>query len=144
MSERRGRDTTRTRGHWHDGAAVLQPGARGSLPFVLVPSLGAIDGELLPEHVRRAAVELLGRERERLGVVGAQERLHRGDVRLFAVCEHADPASAEGARAREEFEAAEAEAEVLHEGVHLWGFARRVGRIAFPEDHVCVYGWKLE
>ena len=75
-----------------------------------------------------------------VGVVGAQERLNRGDVRLFAVCEHADPATAEGACAREELEAAEAEAEVLDEGVHFGRFARRVSRIAFPEDHVRVYG----
>ena len=49
----------RTGRHWHDGAAVLQPGAHSSLPLILVPSFRAIDGELLPEHVR-PAIELLG------------------------------------------------------------------------------------
>lgn len=86
-------DDGRTGSHWHDGAAVMQPGAHGSLPFILVPSFRAIDGELLSEHVR-PAVELLGRERELLGVVGAQERLDHGDVCLFALCEYADPAAA--------------------------------------------------
>jgi hypothetical protein len=64
--------------------------------------------------------------------------LDRGDVRFFALGEHAHPAPAQGARAREELDAAEAEAEVLDEGVHFGRFARRVGGIAFPEDHVRV------
>ena len=83
----------RTRCHRHDGAAVLQPGAHGSLPFILIPTFRAINGELLPEHVR-PAVELLWRERELFGVVGAQERLDHRDVRLFALGEHAEPATA--------------------------------------------------
>ena len=51
---------------------------------------------------------------------------------------NADPAPAQGARAREEFKATEAEAEALHEGVHLGRLARQICLIPFPEDHIRV------
>jgi hypothetical protein len=64
--------------------------------------------------------------------------LNRRNVRFFALFEHADPASAQGARTRKEFEATQAEAEVLYEGVHFGRLARRVCWITFPEDYIRV------
>jgi hypothetical protein len=64
--------------------------------------------------------------------------LHYGNVRFLAIFEYADPAPAQGTRTRKEFEAAQAEAEVLYEGVHFGWLAHRVCWITFPEDHIRV------
>ena len=111
----------------------------------MVPSFRAINGELLSEYIRPRTELLLGRERQ-LYIAGSRLCLHSRDVRFLALCEYADPAPAQGTRTREEFEATQAEAEVLYEGVHFWRLARRVCWITFPEDYIrvckgagCVY-----
>ena len=138
--------------HWATSSALASSSLTTSAGLISHRALRSQGFDLRRtwDHSARALCERTNGYSPRLATLPARrlaarlawdmQREARRDVLLLTGGEDGDPAAADGRGcASEDLEAAQAETEVLDEGVHLGWLAEGVGGVAFPDDDVGVW-----